>query len=101
MTTRRARWHDSRERLAKRKPWIRLDSIDLTPSAKEGGYQVVIRGFNLHASVVPPRITVDGIPLEKPIFQSDGRQILGYLPYEPESKSVFVDYGFAKAKLEG
>jgi hypothetical protein len=90
---------DTTDEHAERGPWIRLDDVHLSEQEDGTGYEVVIEGVNLRSAVVPPRVTVGGLPLEEQSVSPDGRSIRGQLRKKPDSLHVVVDYGFARDEL--
>lgn len=94
------RWRERHAEAVAREPRIRIDGVEI--SAVDGGrrYAVVIFGFNLHAAISPPRVTVGGLDLEAMTFSPDGRTIGGILPSPPGNQRVVVDFGFARAELD-
>ena len=80
-----------------RRPWIRVDDARITEAkgGPQGRWDVTISGHNLKMAVSPPRITVGGVPLMRPVFEPSGKLITGTLTEEPATDEVVVDYGFA------
>lgn len=101
MPMRRESWYEKHRRAAQRKAWIRLDRVRVEPLGPGRGYAVVIEGVNLYPVISPPHVTVGGVLLERLEFQKDGRTLRGVLPRKPPSHRVVVDYGFARAQLQG
>jgi len=99
MSNHRSRWHEKRQRNIERQPWIRLDDVKIETDPKGDGYRVIIKGFNLRPTIVPPMITVGDERLTDIEFGPDGRQIVGRLKDSPTSRTVFVDMGFARARI--
>lgn len=84
---------------ADRRPSIRLDDVQITERVSEDDYEVRIQGFNLRSEIVPPQVTVGGTPLQDVAVGSDGHQITGSLPRQPENRQVVVEYGFDRQEF--
>lgn len=89
-----SRWVERNKLAAERRPRVRVDRCVVTKSV-EGSFEVTIDGFALMPAIVPPMVTVGGVPLERMEFELGGRRITGVLPEEPESRRVVVDLGYA------
>jgi len=101
MQRRAQEWLARQKQMAARRPRIRLDGCTLEALPQGKGYAVVIDGFNLHQAISPPLITVGGVQLELAKFRRDGKQIRGVLRKKPDGEHVEVEYGFARAELNG
>jgi hypothetical protein len=100
MLSRERQWRDRQERAAARKPHVRIDSVEISAVDPPREYRVVVHGFNLHAVVSPPRVTVGGVELEEIIFSVDGRTIRGRLSSAPSGERVVVELGPFHAELD-
>ena len=99
MLKREREWLEMQERAEENRVVVRLDSASVEPY--EGGYRVVIEGFNLHPRIVPPLVKVGGVTLAQIQFQPDGRRISGVLREKPGAGPVTIDFGYAEAELKG
>jgi len=97
VTTRGSRWQTEQKRAAGQRVKIRIDRYEIRDAGR-GTYEVVVEGHGLHAAVVPPQVTVGGVPVEELRLEPQGRVLRGILRKKPQSRKVVVDYGFARAE---
>jgi hypothetical protein len=99
MATRREKWIAEHKQALERKALVRIDSYHVE-KRPDGTVDVRIEGFALYGVIVPPKVTVGGLPVGQLKFEKDGRAIRGVLPEKPAKPGVVVDYGFTRAELK-
>jgi hypothetical protein len=93
-------WREAEEGSREARVVVRLDRVSVEP-LKDGGYRIVIEGFNLYPRVAPPVVTVGNVSLERIQYERNGRRIEGVLRDKPGNGPITIDYGYAAAELKG
>src|SRR5215813_5487202 len=82
------------------RPRIYVHATQVQETADGKGYAIRIEGNNLHAAIVPPKVTVGGEIVADLKFSGDGRSISGTVGKKPRDSHTIVDYGFARGELK-
>ena len=88
-------WEERRQRVAARRPRVRVDRC-LVRAGAEGTFEVVIEGFGLVPAFSPPHITIGGVLLERMRVEQGGRRLTGTLAARPRGTAVEVDLGYIR-----